>query len=88
MTPESRRLDGNAVAGRLSAVFAFETTAARTRCAGCGSTAPLGAYHVYADAPGMVVRCPACEAMVLRIAETPGRTWLDMSGVAALDIST
>jgi len=51
-------------------------------------TAPLGVYHVYADAPGMVVRCPTCEAMVMRIAQTPGHMWLDMSGVAALDIST
>jgi ribosomal protein S27E len=88
VTPESRRLDGNAAAGRLSDVFVFDLTAARTRCAGCGMTAPLGVYHVYADAPGMVVRCPTCEAMVMRIAQTPGHTWLDMSGVAALDIST
>jgi Zn finger protein HypA/HybF involved in hydrogenase expression len=88
VTPESRRLDGNAAAGRLSDVFAFETTAAQARCRGCGTTAPLGVYHVYADAPGMVVRCPTCEAMVMRITQTPGHTWLDMTGVAALDIRT
>ncbi|GAA2852198.1 hypothetical protein GCM10010472_06620 [Pseudonocardia halophobica] len=28
------------------------------------------------------------EAMVMRIAQTPGHTWLDMSGVVALDVST
>jgi ribosomal protein S27E len=88
VTPESRRLDGNAAAGRLADVFVFDATAARTRCGSCGMTAPLGVYHVYADAPGMVVRCPTCEAMVLRIAQTPRHTWLDMSGVAALDVST
>lgn len=86
MTAESRRLDGNAAAGRLADVFAFDATVARTRCGGCGTTAPLGAHHVYADAPGMVVRCLVCEAVVLRIARTPGHTWLDMSGTAALDI--
>ena len=86
MTPESSRLDGNAAAGRLSDVVVFDTTAAQTRCGACGMTAPLGAYHVYADAPGMVVRCPTCEAMAMRIAQTPGHTWLDMSGVAALDV--
>lgn len=88
MTPETRRLDGNAAAGRLADIFVFDATAARTRCRACGMTAPLGAYHVYADAPGMVVRCATCEAMVMRIVQTPGHTWLDMSGVAALDVST
>ena len=88
MTQESRRLDGNAAAGPLSDVFVFDASAARTRCGGCGMTAPLAVYHVYADAPGMVVRCPTCEAMVMRIAQTPGHTWLDMSGVAVLDVST
>jgi hypothetical protein len=48
--------------------------------------APLGHYHVYADAPGMVVRCPSCEKMVMRVAQTPGHTWLDMGGAATLDI--
>lgn len=86
MTPESRRLDGNAAAGRLSDVFVFDVTRAQTRCGGCGVTAPLGEFHLYADAPGMVLRCPGCEAMVLRIAQTPGHTWLDMSGVAALHV--
>jgi hypothetical protein len=85
---EPRRLDGNAAAGRLSDVFVVDVTTARTRCRACGASAQLGAYHLYADAPGMVVRCPTCEEMVLRIAQTPGHTWLDMSGVAALDIRT
>lgn len=88
MTPETRRLDGNAAAGRLADVFVFDATTARTRCGACGMTAPLGVYLVYADAPGMVVRCPTCEAMVMRIVQTPGRTWLDMSGVAALEVTT
>ena len=73
---------------RTTRVSVLPVTVARTRCGGCGTTAPLGVYHVYADAPGMVVRCPTCEAMVMRIAQTPGHTWLDMSGVAALDVST
>jgi hypothetical protein len=34
----------------------------------------------------MVVRCPTYDAMVIRIAQTPGHTWLDMRGVAALDV--
>jgi endogenous inhibitor of DNA gyrase (YacG/DUF329 family) len=86
MTPESRRLDGNAAAGRLADVFVFDATVVQTRCSTCGMEAPLGHYHVYADAPGMVVRCPSCEKMVMRVAQTPGHTWLDMGGAATLDI--
>lgn len=86
MTPESRRLDANAAAGRLADVFVFDATVVQTRCSTCGMEAPLGHYHVYADAPGMVVRCPSCEKMVMRVAQTPGHTWLDMGGAATLDI--
>lgn len=86
MTPESRRLDANAAAGRLADVFVFDATVVMTRCSTCGTEAPLGRYHVYADAPGMIVRCPSCEKMVMRVAQTPGHTWLDMGGAATLDI--
>jgi hypothetical protein len=85
---DSRRLDGNVAAGRLSDVFAFDVTSAQATCASCGYTAAFAEYHVYADAPGMVVRCPTCEAMVMRVSQTPGHTWLDMRGAAALDIPT
>ncbi|GAA4877279.1 DUF6510 family protein [Actinomycetospora straminea] len=87
MTTESRRLDGNAAGGRLADVFAFDATVVQTRCGACGTRAPLGQYHVYADAPGMVVRCPGCENVVLRMAQTPGHTWLDMGGAITLDIT-
>lgn len=85
MTDE-RRLDGNAAAGRLRDVFVFDASTARTTCAGCGMTAALASFHVYADAPGMIVRCPDCDAAVVRIAQTPSGTWLDMRGTAVLDI--
>ena len=88
MTEGLRRLDGNAAAGRLADVFVFEVTTVRTTCAGCGMTSALAEYHVYADAPGMIVRCPSCDAAVVRIAQTPGRTWLDLRGAAVLEIPT
>ena len=38
-------------------------------------TAPLGVYHVYADAPGMVVRCPTCEVACGSLRRLATRGW-------------
>ncbi len=84
----AHRLDGNAVAGRLEEVFAVEITTVRAICDGCGAAAELGRYVVYADAPGAVIRCPSCEQVVIRLAQVPGSTWLDLRGARALRIPT
>lgn len=77
---EALRLDGNAAAGILSEVFAPDLTAARATCANCGTTRPVGALLVYAHGMGVVVRCPGCDAVVLRVARTPTKVWLDLTG--------
>lgn len=77
---EALRLDGNAAGGMLSEVFVPDLTAARATCAGCGTTRPMGALLVYAHGMGLVVRCPDCDGVVLRIARTPTLVWLDMRG--------
>jgi hypothetical protein len=46
------RVDGNAMGGTLSEVFAREVTSARMTCDGCGQVEPLGAEHAYLQAPG------------------------------------
>ena len=58
-------LDGNALGGALMELFGREMTDARSCCAGCGAINRLGAHIVYDRAPGAVVRCPACEAVIL-----------------------
>lgn len=82
----ARRLDGNAAGGGLSDLFAVDLTAARSRCASCGMTAMLGAHHLYADAPAMVVRCPTCTGVVLRFASQDGRMLLDLRGAELLTV--
>jgi ribosomal protein S27E len=83
---EESRLDGNAMAGLLSEIFPFEMTTARTRCAGCGAMEAVGRQTVYADAPGTVMRCLHCESVLIRIVHGGGRYWLDMRGVACLEV--
>jgi hypothetical protein len=81
-----RRLDGNSAAGILQEVFRLEVTGASTTCAACGAVEPLGALHVYPDAPGVVLRCLHCTQVMLRIVASGGRYWLDASGTRCLEL--
>src|SRR5262245_43770426 len=85
---KTTRLDGNAAAGILSEVFVPELTTARVTCANCGTIRPLGALLVYAHGMGMVMRCPSCDAVVLRIARTRTRLWFDLTGARLVLMST
>ncbi|HEV7389014.1 MAG TPA: DUF6510 family protein [Gemmatimonadaceae bacterium] len=84
---DSLRLDGNAAAGLLSEIFSPDVTVGRAKCAGCGTTRAIGALHVYSHGMGMVVRCPGCDGVVLRVARTPTHLWLDARGAVSIVIS-
>ena len=77
-------VDGNAVAGLLHEVFAFEMTASPTKCAHCGAVGELGTLLAFTQAPGVVLRCPACEQVIVRIVETTEAIYLDARGAAYL----
>ena len=81
-----RRLDGNAAAGTLADLFAVDLTVARARCASCGNTSMIGAHLLYADAPALVLRCPTCTEVVMRVASLPGRVLLDLGGAQLLTV--
>jgi hypothetical protein len=78
-------LDGNAAAGILQQVFAAEVTTARGTCGGCGQVAALGAVVLYSG-PGMVLRCRQCDSVLVKVATDGERIWLDMRGVATLEL--
>lgn len=78
--------DGNAVAGELRDVFCMDVTAAVGQCAACGKIASLGEAHLFAFAPGIVVRCPACEQPLVRLVKGAGRAWLDLRGLVYLQL--
>jgi hypothetical protein len=84
MTDEST-LDGNAAAGLLSEVFTPEATVAVVRCASCGGEGPVGGAAVYADAPGLVIRCTSCTGVLMRFARIRGRLVADLRGVARME---
>jgi len=79
-------LDGNAVAGLLMSVFAAEMTASPGQCAHCHTVSLVGTLRAYVRGPGVVLRCPACAEVVLRVVETPTATMVDVSGASFLRI--
>jgi hypothetical protein len=83
---EDLKLDGNAAAGLLRELFAFELTTARGRCDNCGAVAEVGAVMVYSNAPGVVLRCPQCQSVLMRVTADGGRYWLDVRGITWLEI--
>jgi recombinational DNA repair protein (RecF pathway) len=80
-------LDGNAVAGLLQEVFAGEMTTAVGTCAGCGASEPVGAVHVYRGA-GIVLRCPHCDNVLVKIARDNTRLWIAFPGVRTLEVGS
>ncbi len=89
MTPEidlnrSLMVDGNALAGMLQEVFSMEMTASPTRCAHCGYQGEVGTLLAFICSPGLVLRCPGCENVILRIVTTPRAIYLDARGAMYL----
>ena len=82
------KLDGNAAAGTLQAIFPFEMTLVQATCTDCGATNPIGATAAYMHGMGTVIRCPSCDMALIRVAQVKGRYLLDMRGVRVLQIST
>ncbi len=80
------KLDGNAAAGTLQAIFPFEMTMVGATCTGCGTTNVIGATAAYMHGMGTVIRCPSCDTALIRVAQVRGHYLLDMRGVRVLQI--
>ncbi len=77
-------LDGNAAGGVLAEVFCGEASTATIICAACGASGPVGTLIVYGMEMGAILRCPACEAAVMRVGVTGSRRWLDLRGAVSV----
>ena len=87
MKDVAMRVDGNAVAGTLGEIFIHEMTTARIACGGCGEVEPIGAEHAYMRAPGIVVRCCHCGAVLLVVTRPGGRYLLGTGGATWLEVA-
>jgi Family of unknown function (DUF6510) len=86
MTSSTMGTDGTALAGPLQDIFRVDVTIAVGRCRACGRTAPMAEARVFDHAPGVVARCPACDQVLLRLVQGPGRAWLDLRGLTYLQL--
>lgn len=85
-TMDDLRLDGNAAAGLLSEIFVSEMTSALGTCAGCGATNALGSAQLYTQAPGVVMRCPSCTAILLCVVRVRESLLVDLSGLRQIQV--
>ena len=76
----SLALDGNAAAGLMRELFAFDVTTARLTCDGCGAASEAAAARVYGGTMGAIFRCVHCDQAVIRLVKTPAGYFLDMQG--------
>jgi hypothetical protein len=79
------KLDGNAIGGVMLELFGSDMTLAGSICGSCGAQEEMARLDVYCGA-GFVVRCRHCENVMIRIVQGRGRTWLDLSGTASLEL--
>jgi hypothetical protein len=87
MDVATQRLDGNAAAGLLAEIFAFDVTVARVICAGCGAEAPVGGLAAYGLAMGAILRCPECDTPLVRVARLGDGYGVDLRGASLLLIT-
>ena len=79
-------LDGNAAAGELNRIFAFDITAAEGQCTNCGARKHFAEAHLYIKCPGIVARCSGCGHVLLRLVNAGGRLLLDLRGMTYLSL--
>ena len=79
-------LDGNAIGGLLLEVFGTEMTTAFGICANCGSRRQVAEAVVYLRAPGTVVRCRDCAAVLMAITRIRNMNCVDLTGLSDLAV--
>jgi hypothetical protein len=83
----SLALDGNAAAGLMQELFAFDTTTARVTCDGCGTIGEVATARLYGGTMGAIFRCIHCNSVVIRLTKTPAGYFLDMRGARQVFIA-
>jgi hypothetical protein len=80
-------LDGNAVGGLFDDIFGVDMTASPTTCVHCGRSGDLATLLAFTQSPGVVLRCPTCESVLIRIVQTPDAIYLDARGTTYLRLA-
>ncbi len=79
-------VDGNVLAGPLSELFEFDATSASVRCSTCGDVAELARAMVYLKPHAYIVRCSACDGVLMVLLQKHDATEMDLSGIAWMSV--
>ena len=83
---ERAMLDGNAIGGHPARGLRSRTDPRRIALRRLRGDRAARALRVHANAPGVVVRCPHCDAVLLRLACDRDRIWVDLRGLRYLEL--
>jgi phage FluMu protein Com len=73
-------VDGNAAGATLLDAYGADMTAASATCGKCGKRAALAEAAAYIRAPGVVLRCRHCAAVLLIVVSRRGVSCVDSRG--------
>ncbi len=80
-------LDGNAAAGLFHEIFVGDFTTMQRVCQSCGDRNPGGAHRSYLGA-GLVLRCPSCGDVALRVSPREREYVFELRGTWTLVTTT
>ena len=82
--PHAAHIDGNGVAGLLSEITDAEMTTVVRTCQSCGDRRMIGEHHAYRG-PGVVLRCPSCEAIAAIVGVHERRLHVEWRGTYTVE---
>jgi hypothetical protein len=85
---DAMRLDGNAVAGEFQMVLGFDVTVLKIECGHCHQEGFFARLLAYVRGPGIVLRCPNCNGVLIQLVKTPSAIILNVEGTAPGLMST
>ena len=77
-------LHGNTIGGLQIDVIGADMTAASSVCGTCDTRRPVAELVVYGRAPGTVVRCRSCGAILMVFTHVHDVICVDLAGLAEL----
>jgi Zn finger protein HypA/HybF involved in hydrogenase expression len=78
--------DGNEAAGLLEELLTAEITTVRRLCRSCGTEGPLAEHRAYHGA-GLVLRCPACEDVAIRVVTGGAEAVVEVHGLLRIPLA-
>jgi hypothetical protein len=85
-SPDDLAIQGSAVAGTPSSIFAIDVTAAEVVCAECGARSALPDEKAYLHGPVSQLHCARCSSVLGRFRRSREAVWIDLRAPAAWQV--